>query len=107
MKTIRATSEFVLPSEAVFCVIQRTDPDIVKDDKTRVPGKYAFKVQIVWTFMFILAVFPMVCYYHSHTSGRQLWFAEAHHKNTRKRKGGRCPGLGELPKIWGFPFNIY
>jgi len=26
---------------------------------------------------------------------------------TRKRKGGRGPGLGELPEIWGFPFNIY
>jgi len=22
-------------------------------------------------------------------------------------KGGRGPELGELPKIWGFPFNIY
>jgi len=24
-----------------------------------------------------------------------------------RRKRGRDPGLGELPKIWGFPFNIY
>ena len=22
-------------------------------------------------------------------------------------KSGRGPRLGELPKIWGFPFNIY
>ena len=33
-------------------------------------------------------------------------FAKVHHKITRRRKGGRGPGLGELPKIWGFPFNI-
>ena len=38
--------------------------------------------------------------------GAQLGFAKAHHKITRRRKGGRGPGLGELPKIWRFPFNI-
>ena len=37
----------------------------------------------------------------------QLGFAKAHDKSTRSRKGGRGPGLGELPKIWGFPFSIY
>jgi len=36
-------------------------------------------------------------------SGAQLGFAKAHHKITRRRKGG----LGELSNIWGFPFNIY
>jgi len=39
--------------------------------------------------------------------GIQLRFAKAHHKITRIRKGGHGPGLGEFPKIWGFPFNIY
>jgi len=39
--------------------------------------------------------------------GAQLGFVKAHHKITRRRKGGRGPGLGELPKIWGFHFNIY
>jgi len=38
--------------------------------------------------------------------GAQLGFAKAHHKITRSRKGGRGPGLGEFPKILGFPFNI-
>ena len=38
--------------------------------------------------------------------GAQLGFAKAHHKITRRRKGGRGPGLGEFPKIWGFPFHI-
>jgi len=28
-------------------------------------------------------------------------------KITRRRKAGHGPGLGELPKIWGFPFDIY
>jgi len=37
----------------------------------------------------------------------QLGFATAHHKITRRRKGGRGPGLGELPNIWGFFFNFY
>ena len=37
----------------------------------------------------------------------QLGFAKAHHKITRRRKAGHGPGLVELPKIWGFPFNIY
>ena len=27
--------------------------------------------------------------------------------NLTRRKSGYRPGLGELPKIWGFPFNIY
>ena len=26
--------------------------------------------------------------------------------NATRRKSGRGPGLGELPEIWGFPFNI-
>ena len=39
--------------------------------------------------------------------GAQLGFAKAHHKITRRRKGGGGPGLGELFKISGFPFNIY
>jgi len=38
--------------------------------------------------------------------GAQLGFAKAHHKITRRRMGGRGPGLGELLKIWGVPFNI-
>ena len=39
--------------------------------------------------------------------GIQLGFAKAHHKITRRRKGGHGPGLEKLPKIWGFPFNIH
>ena len=39
--------------------------------------------------------------------GMQLGFAKAHHKITRRRKGGGGPGLREHLKIWGFPFNIY
>jgi len=39
--------------------------------------------------------------------GTQLGFAKAHHKITRRRKGGRGHGLEELPKIRGFPFNIH
>ena len=35
--------------------------------------------------------------------GAQLGFAKAHHKITRRRKGGHGTGIGELPKIWGFP----
>ena len=31
-----------------------------------------------------------------------MGFAKAYHYITRKRKGGRGPGLGELPKISGF-----
>ena len=27
-------------------------------------------------------------------------------QNPTKKKSGRGPGLGELPKIWRFPFNI-
>jgi len=33
--------------------------------------------------------------------GEQLWFAKVHHKIRRRRKGGRGPRLGKLPKIWG------
>ena len=29
-----------------------------------------------------------------------LEFAMAHHKITRRRKGGQGPGMVELPKIW-------
>jgi len=35
-----------------------------------------------------------------------LGFANAYNKITRK-KGGHGTVLGELPNIWGFPFNIY
>ena len=38
--------------------------------------------------------------------GMQLRFAKAHHKNFIRRKSGCGSGLGELPKIRGFPFNI-
>ena len=33
--------------------------------------------------------------------GAPLGFAKTHHKITRRRKSGRGPGLGELPKILG------
>jgi len=36
----------------------------------------------------------------------QLGFAKAHHKITPRGKSGRGPGLRELPKILGSPFNI-
>jgi len=39
--------------------------------------------------------------------GKQLRFVKAHHKITRTKKAGHGPGLGKLPNIWGFPFNIY
>ena len=41
--------------------------------------------------------------------GKLLGFIKAHHKiiRRRRRKGGHGPGLGEVPKFWGFPFNIY
>jgi len=39
--------------------------------------------------------------------GAQLGFVKAYHKIARRRKGGRGPGLQELPKICGFPFSIY
>jgi len=39
--------------------------------------------------------------------GMPLGFVKAHHKITRRQRSGRGPGLGELPKIWTFPFNIY
>jgi len=37
----------------------------------------------------------------------RLGFAKAHHKITRRRKSGRGPALGELPKILWFLFNIH
>jgi len=39
--------------------------------------------------------------------GNLVGFAKVHHKILPRRKRGLGPGLGELPKIWGFPFNIY
>ena len=36
----------------------------------------------------------------------QLGFAKGHHKITPREKIGCSPGLGKLPKILGFPFNI-
>jgi len=36
----------------------------------------------------------------------QLGFAKGHHKITLGGKSGRGPGLGKLPKILVFPFNI-
>jgi len=38
--------------------------------------------------------------------GMQLGFAKAHHKITPRSKSGRGPGLEELLKILGPPFNI-
>jgi len=38
--------------------------------------------------------------------GMQLGFAKGHHKISPVRKSGRSLGLGKLPKILGFPFNI-
>jgi len=37
----------------------------------------------------------------------QLGFAKTHHKITPKGKRGRGLGLGKLPKILGFPYNIF
>jgi len=37
----------------------------------------------------------------------QLGFGKAHHKITPRGKSMRGHGLGKLPNIWGFPFNIY
>jgi len=36
----------------------------------------------------------------------RLGLSKAHHKIPHRRKSGRGPGLGEVPKILGFPFNI-
>jgi len=36
--------------------------------------------------------------------GMQLGFANAHHHLPLEENVG--PGLGKLPNIWGFPFNI-
>jgi len=36
----------------------------------------------------------------------QLGFAKGHHKITHVGKSCRCPGVGKLPKLWRFPFNI-
>jgi len=38
--------------------------------------------------------------------GTHIGFAKARHKIPHRRKSGRGPGLGKLPKIVGFPFNI-
>jgi len=37
--------------------------------------------------------------------GKQLEFAKTHHL-IPPEKSGCGPGLGELTKIWGLPFNI-
>jgi len=37
--------------------------------------------------------------------GSQLEFTKAHHQIPLE-KSGCGPGLGELPEIWGFPFDI-
>ena len=39
--------------------------------------------------------------------GTLLEFAKAHHKSTPRGKSGHGLGLGELPNILGFPYNIY
>jgi len=39
--------------------------------------------------------------------GRVVGFAKSHHKISPRRKRGHGPGLGKLPKICGFPCNIY
>jgi len=39
--------------------------------------------------------------------GMQLRFAKAHHAITPRGKSGHGLGLGELPKILGFPYNIF
>jgi len=38
--------------------------------------------------------------------GTQLVFAKAHHKITPRGKSGGGLGLGELPKILGFPIKF-
>jgi len=38
--------------------------------------------------------------------GTQFGFAKAHHKITPIGKSGRGIGLGKLPKMLGFPYNI-
>ena len=40
------------------------------------------------------------------TFGTQLEFAKAHHKITPRGKSGHGLGLGELPNILWFPYNI-
>ena len=39
--------------------------------------------------------------------GTKLGFAKAHHKIAPRGISGRGSGLGELPKLMGFPFNIF
>jgi len=39
--------------------------------------------------------------------GRLVGFAKAHHKIPPRRKRGRGPVPGKLPKILGFLFNIF
>ena len=36
----------------------------------------------------------------------QLGYDKGHHKITPIEKSWRGPGLGKLPKVLGFPFNI-
>ena len=37
----------------------------------------------------------------------EVGFDKAHHKTTPTRESALGLELGELPKMWGFPFNIY
>jgi len=39
--------------------------------------------------------------------GRQVGFAEAHHKIPPRKRSERGRRLGELSKILGFPFNVF
>jgi len=41
------------------------------------------------------------------TIGAELGVDKIHHKITPIRESVRGLRLGELPKIWGFTFNIY
>ena len=54
-------------------------------------------VHLLVDFMFFFSDFKF---------GMQLGFAKGHHKITPRAKNGRGPGLGKLPKISGFSFNI-
>ena len=48
-----------------------------------------------------------VCPSHAGIVPRRMKIGSCGHKITRRRKDGHGRGLGELPKIWGFLFNIY
>ena len=52
--------------------------------------------------MYVVVSFPFFTSFSSDDFkfGMQLGFAKAHHQS------GCGPGLGELPEIWGFPFNV-